>query len=170
MHNIIGSVGPLAAHAADLRLFCQTILQDKPWDREPSLIERPWMKSVRGHSKLRIAVLRHDGVVAPHPPVQRALRELVSLLEKDGHSIITWKPDYHRELVELVDKAYFLDDGKEYWDLLETGNEEPVPIMKWLLDTKATRHYSVAESWKVRSMSSGRREFDQQICFNAGAK
>lgn len=51
--------------------------------------------------------------------------------------------------METVSNAYFLDAGKEYYEILRAGAEEPVPIMKWLLDTAATKSHTLQESWKV---------------------
>lgn len=32
-----------------------------------------------------------DGIVAPTPPVQRALRDVKTSLEKAGHEVIEWQ-------------------------------------------------------------------------------
>jgi amidase len=38
-----------------------------------------------------------DGVVHPHPPVTRALRETVAHLKQCGIRIIDWKPIDHQK-------------------------------------------------------------------------
>lgn len=38
-------------------------------------------------SKLAFGILRHDGAITPHPPVQRALDMVVDTLKKLGHEV-----------------------------------------------------------------------------------
>ena len=72
MDAIVGALGPLATSARDLALFCRVMLQYEPWLIEPALLEIPWKQSVVDGagmpSRLSIAILWDDGVVAPHVP------------------------------------------------------------------------------------------------------
>jgi amidase len=45
-----------------------------------------------GHGRLAFGIIEHDGVVAVHPPVKRALRIVASTLEKLGHQVSNLKP------------------------------------------------------------------------------
>ena len=57
--------------------------------------------------KLKIAVMWVDGVVHPHPPVTRALRELVEKLKLvDVFEIVEWKPYKHDLAHELEVRQY----------------------------------------------------------------
>ena len=38
-------------------------------------------------SRLAFGILRHDGAITPHPPVQRALDIVVDTLKKLGHEV-----------------------------------------------------------------------------------
>ena len=93
----------------------------------------------------------HDGIVQPHPPTARCLQETVKALEKKGHSIISWDPTLHRDLINCVDRAYFLDGGAEYTGILAAGDEPATHLMKWILEKGAPKAYTASETWKVRS-------------------
>jgi amidase len=149
MQNIIGSVGPMARCVEDLDLFCRAALAKKPWNHEPSLITMPWKMGYESPKTLTIGVIWNDGVVQPHPPVVRALKEAVSSLERSGHTIITWDTSLHEALINTLNELYFLDGGKEYHEMLAAGRETAVPILEWVLNSKALRHYDVEETWKV---------------------
>lgn len=96
-----------------------------------------------------MAVIYHDGVVWPHPPIIRCLQRTANALEAAGHTIVPWDTALHRSLIDCVDQFYFLGRGKEYHETLSTGNEPAAPLMKLLLGRAATTPCTVAESWKV---------------------
>lgn len=149
MKNLVGVVGPLARSIEDLELFCVAALKHEPWKYEPSLIEIPWRPETQVPKTLRIGVIWSDGVVQPHPPIVRALNQVVSTLTDAGHTVIDWDASLHRELYDVTNEVYFLDGGAEYHEKLDEGKEPAVPLIKWLLDEKATKHYTVEETWKV---------------------
>ncbi|KAL1999796.1 hypothetical protein VTN02DRAFT_5984 [Thermoascus thermophilus] len=155
MENIIGSVGPMATSIDDLKLFCRVALADRPWDHEPTLVELPWredreMRSLLPDDKLRIGVIWHDGVVHPHPPITRALRDTVTALRRAGHTVVDWDPTLHAALVDTINKAYFLDGGREYRAMLRKGHNEPaVPLLDWTLTHVGSKAHTLEESWTV---------------------
>lgn len=150
MQNLVGVVGPLARSIEDLELFCAAALNHEPWKYEPSLIEMPWRQETQAPKALKIGVIWSDGVVQPHPPITRALKQVVSALTDAGHSVIDWDVRLHKNLYDVTNEVYFLDGGAEYHEKLDEGKEPAVPIIKWLLDEKATRRFTVEETWKVR--------------------
>lgn len=149
MQNIIGVVGPMARCIEDLELFCSAALANQPWDYEPSLIEILWRTNVQISPRLRIGVVWNDGVVQPHPPITRALKDAVAALQAQGHTVVEWNTGLHRPLIDAADEAYFLDGGREYRDILDEGQEPPVPILEWLMEAKAGRPHTLEETWKV---------------------
>lgn len=112
----------------------------------------PWKTSVNVPKSLKIGVMWHDGIVQPHPPVSRCLQETVKALEESGHTIIPWDSSLHRDLIDCIDQAYFLDGGAEYKDVLAAGNEPAAPLLKWILEKGNPREYSVAETWTVSNI------------------
>ena len=86
-----------------LNLFMKAVLDAEPWNHEPGLAKSPWLPSKGQYKydatrKLKIAVMWHDGVVKPHPPVTRALNEVVSRLQDlDWIEVVDWEPYKHDE-------------------------------------------------------------------------
>ena len=86
-----------------LNLFMKTVLDAEPWFYEPGLIRCSWQLgkedcSFSARRKLKVAVMWHDGVVKPHPPVTRTLSEMVSKLKAiDWIHVVDWQPYKHDE-------------------------------------------------------------------------
>lgn len=101
--QILGTIGPMSTSLEGLNLFMKTVIDADPWFYEPGLSRCPWhideeQVTFSAARKLKIAVMWHDGVVRPHPPVTRALREVVAKLEGlDWAEIVDWKPYKHDE-------------------------------------------------------------------------
>lgn len=153
MQNIVGCVGPMANCIEDLRLFCEVALAHQPWDYEPSLIEMPWKpaSTVNVPKKLTIGLMLHDGIVTPHPPVSRALRQTVNALRAAGHTIVNWDPKHHAALLQWINRAYFLDGAMEYRNTMNPANDPPVPIIHWLLESEGGKRCTLEETWKLNS-------------------
>lgn len=84
---------------------------------------------------LRIAVMRDDGVVRPHPPVARVLEEVVSKLKKAGHEIVTWEPGtLHHECIDIMDQYYTADGGEDIRRDVEAGGEPYIPHVEALVN------------------------------------
>lgn len=91
--GIMPTIGPLSTSLEGLKLVTKTVLGGKPWLREPSLCAMDWrdMSTAFAGRKLKVAVMREDGVVQPHPPVARVLENLVQSLQKsDKIELVEW--------------------------------------------------------------------------------
>jgi amidase len=99
-NSVLSVVGPLSPSAAGIRLMMKSILSTQPWLHDPLVVELPWrdeqeqeifnlVKSATdGKGQLAFGVLENDGVVTPHPPVQRAIKIVANTLEKLGHKVL----------------------------------------------------------------------------------
>lgn len=101
--------------------------------------------------RLKIGVMWHDGMVQLHPPVYAALRHTVDVLRAAGHLIVDWDPKHQKKTFDWINKAYFLDGGDEYRSHLLPASDPPVPIVKYLLDTHATKRYTLEETWALNT-------------------
>lgn len=106
--SIVPTIGPLSTSLTGIKLFMKTLIDAKPWLREPAMLPFPWRDDVdwlqkNGKRKLKVAVLWDDDVVKPHPPVTRALKEVVKLIGRiDGVEIVDWKPFKHDHAWEII--------------------------------------------------------------------
>lgn len=102
--QIVPTIGPLSTSLEGCKLFIKSIIDAKPWLKEPAVLPFPWKEedAFKG-KKLKVAVLWDDGVVKPHPPVTRALNQVVDKLKEKGNvEIVEWKPYKHDLAWELI--------------------------------------------------------------------
>lgn len=73
----------------------------------------PWKEEDASKGKkLKVAVLWDDGVVKPHPPVLRALNEVVEKLKAKGNvEVVEWKPYKHDLAWEIIVGSFFPSDS-----------------------------------------------------------
>ena len=94
-NSMLSVVGPLSHSVGSLRLAMKALLSQQPWLHDPLVVEIPWRDSqekevldiVGSKSRLTFGVIKNDGVITPHPPVQRAIDMTVAALEKQGHKV-----------------------------------------------------------------------------------
>lgn len=122
-NSLLSVVGPLAHSVATLRLMVKSLLTLEPWLRDPLVHELPWRDDHEQQildnigvkqsqiPKLAFGIMRHDGVVNPQPPIQRALNTVEDILKNLGHKVpfnfqlassesdqlqvVDWKPPSH---------------------------------------------------------------------------
>lgn len=149
--SITGVVGPMGNAVEDLELFCQTVLDAKPWLKEP-LLAMPWKSQLAAmrDEKLTIGVMLWDEVVMPHPYIIRVLREVAEKLKHAGHQVLDFKPyDHKRAWDEILLPLYFTDGGHEVKAALGEGGEPMLPGAKRILDDPLVKERSVGEVWKL---------------------
>jgi Asp-tRNA(Asn)/Glu-tRNA(Gln) amidotransferase A subunit family amidase len=101
--------------------------------------------------KLKIGVMWNDGIVTPHPPVRRALEEVVSALDAQGDDfeVVQWTPLDHSRAYEISMGLYFEDGGRAIKNVLEDGGEAPCPLTQWIFDNELVKDRSKEELWAV---------------------
>ncbi|KAI1154547.1 amidase [Nemania diffusa] len=120
--------GPLTRSLGDLAFYSKTVVDAEPWHGDPRCLPIPW-RAVALPAKLRIAVLWHDGIVLPTPPVTRALRQTAERLRAAGHEVIDWSPEEHDQGTELLGRMFVADGGKSVQRELERTGEPLRPEM-----------------------------------------
>ncbi|MCJ1295451.1 hypothetical protein MMC34_007014 [Xylographa carneopallida] len=129
-------IGPLSTSLEGVKLFMKTILDAKPWLQEPALMPMPWNASfhISSTKPLKIAILWHDNVVKPHPPITRALRSIVSRLENVPNiTVVDWKPHLHDEAWAIISSLYYPDGGDEDAAAMAESGEPWRPLTKWII-------------------------------------
>ena len=123
-NSILSVVGPLSHSAASLRLIFKALLSQQPWLHDPLVHEIPWRdeqeqqvidliaSAKSGATKLAFGIMKHDGMVTPHPPVQRAMDIVVKTLEKLGHKV-------------RVNKNFMSDDPAELTPCRPSSGHHP---------------------------------------------
>ncbi|KAI0967236.1 amidase signature domain-containing protein [Xylaria arbuscula] len=157
--HIVATIGPLSTSLAGVLLFIRTIIDARPWLREPSLVPIPWKDEVqlaeeeekKKERKLRVGVIWDDGVVKPHPPVVAALSNVVEKLRQSGDiEVVEWKPWKHDLAWEIISKLYFCDGGAEELAAVQASGEPLTPLAKWiLLENPHVREHTIPTLWEA---------------------
>ena len=149
--GIIGVYGPLSTTLSGINLFMRTVLAPSPWLVEPSLVPLPWRESTPFlPQKLKVAVMYDDGVVRPHPPLQRALREAVDKLrEAPDVEVVEWTPHRPEHAWRIISTLYFCDGGDpDKREIARTG-EPWLPLSRWIMtENPFVRRLDVSEIFK----------------------
>lgn len=87
---------PMCRTLDDLYYFTKSFISMKPWEVDYTVHPIPWRQEVYDQTskseKLRVGVMRTDGVVAPSPSIARALDLTTEALSSAGHEIIEITP------------------------------------------------------------------------------
>ncbi|KAM3428137.1 hypothetical protein MY4824_009011 [Beauveria thailandica] len=91
---VVGIMGP---SIGTLRLVFKSLMETRPWEHDPSVLPIPWRsdQEVSPDAILNFGFMEHDGIVAPHPPIARALEIASSAVRNKGHQLIAWNPPSH---------------------------------------------------------------------------
>ena len=105
--SLLGVIGPMATSVRSLRLMMQSILETKPWLHDPLCINMPWRscsiaEEYQKSQTLTFGILKHDGWVGLHPPVQRAINLVEAAIKRLGHKTIDWSPPSHQRGVQFA--------------------------------------------------------------------
>jgi amidase len=148
--TISSTAGPMTVDRESLELFMKVALASKPWLIDPSITVKEWTP-YNFDRPLKIAIQWWDGVVQPHPPMTRALREVAEACRKAGHQVVDWdcEPLDHRTGWEILSALYWPDGGKEALDLLEAAGEPVLPLTKFIIEQPSVKNLNMHELWQV---------------------
>ncbi|KAH6644858.1 acetamidase [Boeremia exigua] len=126
--GLTGSAGPMGHSMRDMDLFFQAVSDQKPWAYDPDAVPLPW--TPLPGKKLRIGIVRRDGVIEPLPPIARLLDEAKSKLQKAGIEVV--EMDIAAQFAQcsaLANAMFNVEGGNAIFDLLDAGEE---PLSPWL--------------------------------------
>ncbi|KAF4458309.1 general amidase, partial [Fusarium albosuccineum] len=149
--TIASTPGPMTVDREALELFMKAALSSKPWRIDPSLTVKEWAPYTFDRP-LKIAVQWWDGIVQPHPPMTRALREVAEACKKAGMEVVDWdcEPLFHRKSWEILSALYWPDGGEEALGLLEATGEPILPLTKFIIQEQPTvKNMTQHELWKL---------------------
>jgi amidase len=148
--HVPSAIGPMARTVEGLVMAMKAVLAVDLSRIDPRVVPIKWREedyqSMFGR-KLRIGVIRDDGVVRVHPPVARALQEAVEKLQKAGHEVVEWTPDHHVEAMEIINRFWTADGGEDIRSAIEAGGEPFLPQVESLVNEDSA--LSVFEYWQL---------------------
>ncbi len=143
--------GPMTVDRKAMELLMKTVLSKEPWRKDPSIIPMPWTPHTFT-KPLKIAVQWWDGVVQPHPPITRALKEVATACRNAGMQVIDWNCEKldHQKAWEITSALYWPDGGREALEFLDKHDDDLLPLTKWILQEQpSVKDLTQAELWEV---------------------
>lgn len=165
-NSVLSVVGPLSHSVGSLRLLVKSLLTQEPWLHDPLVHELPWREDqekeildLADTTKLAFGVMKHDGSITPHPPVQRAMDIAVKTLEKLGHKIIEWKPPNHKRGQAIIGKVYTYDGGEDLHRSLALAGEPMASQVQNLYGSKPTGQANASD---ISANNVAKREYQKE--------
>ncbi|KAK8123297.1 hypothetical protein PG999_003215 [Apiospora kogelbergensis] len=161
--TISGCPGPMTVDRDGLELFMKVALSAKPWRIDPALTAKGWAPYTFT-SPPKVAVQWWDGVVKPHPPMTRALREVAEACRDAGMEVVDWECDGldHQKGWDILSALYWPDGGKEILGLLEQTGEPILPLTKFILHEQPTvKDLTQHELWEGSDLNTYRARYAQ---------
>ncbi|KAF8865384.1 amidase signature enzyme [Acephala macrosclerotiorum] len=138
---------PMTRTLGDLSYFTKSMISMKPWKYDHSVHPIPWRedmaKQYQEKEKLRVGVLRTDGVVDPSPACARAVDEVVAALKKEGYEVVDVEPPSPYEALVIASQLLNADGCKTFKSFFRTGEwEDPgAKQMSWLMSLPSPVKY-----------------------------
>ncbi|KAI9741783.1 MAG: hypothetical protein M1834_000169 [Cirrosporium novae-zelandiae] len=156
--TIFGTYGPLCTHRDTIDLFMKTVLDAQPWRYDPSLTPMPWTPFEYSRP-LKIAIEWSDGVVKPHPPIIRAMKEVSEACKAAGMVVLDWEPLNHEKAWDIVSALYFPDGGEDALRPIKESGEPVLSLTDFITKEQPTvKSLDMHELWKLNSERDAYRE------------
>ncbi|GAA5830768.1 hypothetical protein JCM11251_001068 [Rhodosporidiobolus azoricus] len=133
--NSVPSVaGPMARSFSTCTYFLKTVLdaqQTGNYDATalPFPFDSTAAKRINTLPKLAFGVIRTDGHVTPHPPVQRGVEEAVQKLRAAEHEVIEFDISAFTGISPLLSALFFADGGDDFTHTLSHIKEPLLPAL-----------------------------------------
>ncbi|KAF2159620.1 hypothetical protein M409DRAFT_60689 [Zasmidium cellare ATCC 36951] len=147
--GVLATYGPIATDRETIDLFMKVVLDGQPWKIDPSLETRFWSPMTIS-KPLKIGVMWSDGVVQPHPPVQRALQSVVECCKRAGMKVVDWEPLDHGPAWDLYISLLYPDGGAAARHPIDASGEPMLPLIKWItVDQPESKERTIHEYWSI---------------------
>lgn len=143
--------GPMCRFYEDMSLWMRAVLGGQPWQTDPTVHRLPWRESIHLPARVKIGVLRHDGLAHPITPIRRALEDVCAKIQPHVDLIEVDAGDLHIRHWELIRELYYPDGGDFTRALATLGHESLLPLTEHILSRPQVRNRSQHETWDLTS-------------------
>ncbi|KAH7364836.1 amidase [Rhexocercosporidium sp. MPI-PUGE-AT-0058] len=146
--GVLASAGPLTTSAEDLRLFLSAVLgPGKPWEIDSTSLCAPWREFPQQSRPLHIGFILQDEAQPVSPPIVRALKTAVRLLEDTGHKVSTLQQFPSLQAAyQLCWRFFDIDPQKTSMRHIIDGKEPFVPSVQHAIAAKVRQQSAGPES------------------------
>ena len=133
----------MSTSLAGLELAFKSVLETKPWLRDPSVVPIPWRSGEleeirsqvdsRGNATgrpLRIGILWRNMSVEPHPPVRRGLKMIADAVREAGHTVVDWEPPNQATAKRIHVSFLYADGAHDIHHHLKRSGEPLLPELR----------------------------------------
>ncbi|GAA5885685.1 hypothetical protein JCM6882_007527 [Rhodosporidiobolus microsporus] len=149
--SVPSTAGPLARSFSTCTHFLRTVLDAQPSNYDATALPFPFDPSaaerVKALPKLAFGVIRTDGHVTPHPPVQRAVEEAVQKLRAAGYEVIEFDISDFKGISPLLSAIFFADGGDDFAHTFAHIREPLLPSLDF--PSRASTLKTVYESYQL---------------------
>lgn len=158
------SSGPCCHSMEDLKLFVKLLVTHPSLPFEPTSTI-PYWNEAPAPEKLRVGLLMTDGVVEPHPPISRALKETAAKLKAQGHQVIELGhlPFDFWQAALTTWALYFQTGAREAKETLESVGEPTIEQFAKNLDIFKPKQLTVPELFRHNVQQAAYKAAFQQL-------
>ncbi|KAL2357109.1 acetamidase [Cryomyces antarcticus] len=143
--GIPASAGPLATSLRDCELFLKTVSAAQPWKLDPLVVPGSWETQDQSldiqscgrtsEKKMRVGIVRTDGLITPLPPIGALLDEVAQTLRSSSSSSENIEvvdvdiSSLFSQCQSLANALFGIDGGAYIFSLLARTSE---PLSPWL--------------------------------------
>lgn len=138
---------PMARTLDDLTYFTRAVMEMRPWMYDYTVHPLAWRADVAAEylakERLRVGVLRSDGVVDPSPACRRALEMVEDALRKQGHEVVEVDPPSPYEGLRVASLALNADGCQMFRSFFQGGerNDPGAAQMEFLMHVPGPLRY-----------------------------
>ncbi|KAE9396678.1 general amidase [Gymnopus androsaceus JB14] len=151
--SISSVLGPMTNSISGVKVFTKAVLDAKPWLKDPVCIRKEWSDKEYelayhgGGKKLCFGIMWDNGVVRPHPPLNRAMMITKRALEAAGHIVLDWESHRHLEIYKNSETIFVADGGEDYRIQCERSGE---PLILSMLPGEGAHETTLEEPYVKR--------------------
>ncbi|KAF6524998.1 hypothetical protein HZS61_010793 [Fusarium oxysporum f. sp. conglutinans] len=155
------SFGPICHSIEDMELLTR-VINAHPHNRfDVTCAPAPWRRIDAPEGKLKIGLMKWDGVVKPHPPILRALERTQQLLIAAGHEVVDFKPPFDCwQALRTTFDIYYQGGADGTIAALEESGEPIIPAFADLLKVFNVRKLPASE---ILQLSGKVRDYKEQF-------
>ncbi|KAJ4295566.1 hypothetical protein N0V90_007579 [Kalmusia sp. IMI 367209] len=126
--SVIGIMGP---SVASLKLMFKSLQSTEPWKRDPFVHPLGYREELEYNPNKdplpAFGVMKHDGVVRPHPPIARAMDIAEKAVQRAGLQTLPWDPPSHAEIALIHGPIARGDGVPDGWKNIQLSGEDIIP-------------------------------------------
>ncbi|ABN67307.2 Acetamidase [Scheffersomyces stipitis CBS 6054] len=141
-------IGPMSTSLKDIQIITELIVASETWNNDPKVMPIPWRDmSHLKDTPLTIGIWRFDGAVMPHPPIQRALRQVEAHLKEKGHKIVELTFPLQSQILSTISRVFGADAAYDVESICAISGEPIVPTVKEMIQCDDINEPITVNEW-----------------------